>query len=76
MGAVRQMMMRLFSIYTGNREPSICTGSSNLFIIAPVQLVSAKPHIALILLGSLNTPVCSQKLKKGSKNLNVDGSGW
>ena len=43
-GAVRQMLLRLFSIYTGNREPSICVGSSNLFIIAPVELVSVKPH--------------------------------
>ena len=40
-----------FPIYTGSREPSICTGSSNLFIIAPVQLVSVKPHIAANSLG-------------------------
>ncbi len=27
-------------------SPCICTGSSNLFIIASVKLVSAKSHIA------------------------------
>ena len=76
MVADRQMLLRFIPIYTENRHPSICVGLVNLFINHPVELISIEPHIPLVFLSSLKTPVGTQKLKKGSKNLMVDGSGW